>query len=311
MIDFRPSVSIMIPTYNRVERLRRAIESALNQDYPPIEILISDNASNDGTESYLQLLADPKVKSFRQETNIGLIGNWNFLANKANGDYCLMLSDDDELDRHGIKNLVAALEAGVAKSHDLDIRLIVGNSNISNNVNELAGGSITAITCRELLQRVLRSEIQALPSATLIRTDSVKQNGYRDYYGTAIDLGLVADLAKNNSHTVITNEIVCKYNIHSDNITSKFDIDEIYKTYRRLLRVAYRSEGTVASYLMPRNIFMRKVLGYVVTERYSNNKITLLSAFTYLRKYRKYFEPIDYFSIPFKMFVKKLHRKIG
>ena len=49
-------VSVGIPTYNRLTGLRTAVESVLTQDYENVEIVISDNASNDGTLEYCQAL---------------------------------------------------------------------------------------------------------------------------------------------------------------------------------------------------------------------------------------------------------------
>ena len=238
MLENFPLVSIMIPTYNRAERLRRAVESALNQNYPRIEILISDNASNDATNSYLRLITDDKVKSFRQRENIGLIGNWNFLLNKANGAYCLMLSDDDELYSDAVKNLMVAVLMANNNHHSSNINIILGSSKISKDINNTSG-SITLLNCNELMRGIIKNKIQAFPSAMLLKTDMAKKNGYRNYYETAIDLGLIADFSKNKGNAIILDGVVCKYNLHADNITAKFDVDKIYKTYRRLLRVVF------------------------------------------------------------------------
>jgi glycosyltransferase involved in cell wall biosynthesis len=92
-------VSILIPTFNRAEFLKAAITSALAQDYHNLEILISDNASSDETSQVVQpFLADPRVKYFRNETNIGMVRNWHKATfERSTGDWFLLLSDDDIL----------------------------------------------------------------------------------------------------------------------------------------------------------------------------------------------------------------------
>lgn len=92
-------ISICIPTYNRKNLLRRAIESALRQDYSDIEIIVSDNNSNDGTqESMLMFHENAKVRYYKNNTNIGPLPNYKkCLYEYAQGDYILYLSDDDEL----------------------------------------------------------------------------------------------------------------------------------------------------------------------------------------------------------------------
>ena len=50
----KPLVSVGIPTYNRVDWLKGAIDSVLNQNYSNIDIVVCDNASTDGTEKFMQ-----------------------------------------------------------------------------------------------------------------------------------------------------------------------------------------------------------------------------------------------------------------
>ncbi|MEO6276835.1 glycosyltransferase family 2 protein [Roseateles sp.] len=308
MTEDLPLVSILIPTYNRVARLERAIESAIGQDYCRIEIVVSDNASEDGTDIYLASISSScEIALHRQTTNIGLIGNWNFLASRARGSYCLMLSDDDELEVDGISTLVAALQRAERHSLSSEIVAIIGSSSVSKPIPS----DCQLLTCQELMQRILLSEFTALPSATLFRVDSLRRFGYRNYYPTAIDMGLLADFIKIDGWAVIEGRVVCKYNIHADNVTAKFAVDDIYKTYRRILRSAYSNRGIAVDYSGPLNRYMRLTLGYVIAERYSSRKLSFISALVYLRKYRKYFKWSDYLSVPFKMLAKKIYCVFG
>ncbi len=92
-------VSILIPTFNREDYLPRAVESALKQDYPDIEVIVSDNASTDGTEEVVKKYDDNlRFKYFRNKENIGMVANWRKALNKyATGKYFMILSDDDYL----------------------------------------------------------------------------------------------------------------------------------------------------------------------------------------------------------------------
>lgn len=92
-------VSIVIPTYNRAVYLGEAISSALAQDYPDLEVIISDNASTDNTPQLVEnYLGDARVKCVRNQNNLGMVGNWReALYRHVTGDYFLILSDDDYL----------------------------------------------------------------------------------------------------------------------------------------------------------------------------------------------------------------------
>ncbi|MDE2490919.1 MAG: glycosyltransferase family 2 protein [Elusimicrobia bacterium] len=89
--------SILIPTYNRAHSLGQTIKSALAQDYPDFEVIVSDNASEDATRGVVApFLSDPRFVYRRNETNIGLFPNWaRLLYEHASGDYALFLPDDD------------------------------------------------------------------------------------------------------------------------------------------------------------------------------------------------------------------------
>jgi glycosyltransferase involved in cell wall biosynthesis len=86
---------VAIPTFNRVCLLARAVESAMAQSYEDVEIVVSDNCSQDGTRDYLQTLTDPRIRVLLQLSNGGMVKNWDSCLAQATGEYFLLLSDDD------------------------------------------------------------------------------------------------------------------------------------------------------------------------------------------------------------------------
>jgi glycosyltransferase involved in cell wall biosynthesis len=98
--DRHPLVSVIIPTFNRKDMLKRAVDCALKQDYPNIEVIISDNCSDDGTfemvrENYGN---EKRVIYHRNEKNLGPTMNYNVaFYGLARGEYCMTQSDDDYL----------------------------------------------------------------------------------------------------------------------------------------------------------------------------------------------------------------------
>lgn len=105
-----PLVSVIIPTYQRAHTLRRAVEGALSQTYSPLEVIISDNASTDGTETILSDFAEhDRVRILRQKRNIGPIDNWRAALSAAQGDLVKVNWSDDWMEPHVIDALVSAL----------------------------------------------------------------------------------------------------------------------------------------------------------------------------------------------------------
>lgn len=108
-----PLVSILIPVYMRADLAVQAIRSALNQDYGNIEIIVGDNCSPDGTFEKLNSLFgnNLNITIFRNENNLGAVGNWEECLKRAHGKYIKFLWSDDLMSKHFISTAVRMLES--------------------------------------------------------------------------------------------------------------------------------------------------------------------------------------------------------
>lgn len=121
-------VAVCIPAFNCAEFIEKTVASALAQSHPNVEVLISDDWSEDTTYELLCALekSGSRLRVARPARHLGWIGNINFLLEKADGHYACFLGHDDLLDPHYVERLVAALESrdGVAIAFsDLHLRL--------------------------------------------------------------------------------------------------------------------------------------------------------------------------------------------
>lgn len=123
-----PKFTIAIPTYNRAAYLRRAIDSALGQSLPDVEVIISDNASTDDTPDVVRAY-NGRVRYHRNSENIGAFGNFALLTKLATGDYFSWLQDDDYIFPRFAERAVSCLDASpgadayaayAVSTHDLD-----------------------------------------------------------------------------------------------------------------------------------------------------------------------------------------------
>ena len=90
-----PKVSIVIPVYNGVNYMREAIDSALSQTYPNVEVVVvNDGSTDDGATESVALAYGDKIKYFRKE-NGGVSSALNFGIEQMTGDYFSWLSHDD------------------------------------------------------------------------------------------------------------------------------------------------------------------------------------------------------------------------
>lgn len=92
-----PKVSICIPTYNGERYLTETLSCILNQTYNDFEILIIDDLSSDNTWKILNHYAakDNRIRLFKNEKNLGLVGNWNRCIELAQGEWVKFVFQDD------------------------------------------------------------------------------------------------------------------------------------------------------------------------------------------------------------------------
>ena len=88
------NISVIIPTFNRRHTLKRAINSVLNQTLKPVEIIVVDDGSTDGTDEWLQLY-HPSIKLISQ-SNSGVSSARNIGIQHAQTDWISLLDSDDE-----------------------------------------------------------------------------------------------------------------------------------------------------------------------------------------------------------------------
>jgi len=91
-----PKVSVIIPTYNRVEHLIPAIKSVIDQTYQNFELIVSDDGSTDSTRQTVNALNSSKVRYIPNKGSKGPGGNRNNGISHARGEYIAFLDDDDE-----------------------------------------------------------------------------------------------------------------------------------------------------------------------------------------------------------------------
>jgi glycosyltransferase involved in cell wall biosynthesis len=112
-VKLKKMVSICLATYNHEKYVITCLQSIINQSYSNIELLISDDCSNDRTFKILSLFLRKKkirfdIKIFNQKKRLGISKNYNFLYSKAKGDYIIFFGGDDIMLKDRIKKQISA-----------------------------------------------------------------------------------------------------------------------------------------------------------------------------------------------------------
>jgi glycosyltransferase involved in cell wall biosynthesis len=107
-----PRVSIAVPAYNCERFVAQSLESLLGQTYGDFELVISDNASTDGTEDVCRRYAalDRRVRYVRRSENIGGPGNFRYVFSLCEGEYHKWSTADDYWDQNFLARAVEVLD---------------------------------------------------------------------------------------------------------------------------------------------------------------------------------------------------------
>ena len=94
-LAIEPLVSVIIPTYNRANTIKTALESVIRQTYSNIEIIVIDDGSTDNTEQVVGSFSDVRIKYFHTKLNQGGASARNKGISLAKGDFVALLDSDD------------------------------------------------------------------------------------------------------------------------------------------------------------------------------------------------------------------------
>jgi hypothetical protein len=190
-----PRVTVGMPVFNAAKWLAHAIESMLGQTFRDLELLISDNASTDGSFEIAQTYArkDARVRLFRNPVNVGVDNNYSLLVGYARGAYFKWASSNDLCDRTFLAKTVGVLDARA------DVALCYARTKLfvdapeSGNEYDVGVQTLDAdplVRFRTVLERVgLNNAINGLIRMSVLRRTAL----IRPHYSS--DITLLAEIA--------------------------------------------------------------------------------------------------------------------
>lgn len=169
-----PTVSVVVPTFNRRELLKETLETIFAQTFSDYELIIVDNMSGDGTEQYVRGIQDPRVKYFRNSNNGVIAVNRNFGIRKAKGVYVAFCDDDDLWLPEKLERQLAVFEESIS-SVATDCTSFGDVVYLSKSLSFEPGESYRDFDYREILVRLN----PVISSSVLTRRDLLLElNGF-------------------------------------------------------------------------------------------------------------------------------------
>ena len=236
-------VSVCIPTYNREEYLKHALDSALNQTYSNIEIIISDNASGDNTVSLVKSFKDKRIRLIVQKKNIGMVPNWNACIKHAKGEFVKFIASDDLIDHNAVAQLIKPIQKDPSISLVTCKRRLIDESGKTistlqySNQNRKVNGMVHA---RWILKNLRQNKIGEPTSTLFRRTDAIKAGLFDPQFSQFADFEFwIRLLAIGDLYYL--HQALCSFRTHPDSGTTQSQyngkyIGEIFKLIDKYYR---------------------------------------------------------------------------
>jgi len=293
IMEYEPLVTVAIPTFNRIDLLKRALASALAQNYKNIEIIVSDNASTDGTNEYLISLDDRKVKVFLNEKNLGMVPNWDRCLMEARGEYFLLMSDDDAFeDTHAIDKLVSGFFEETGKDVGA-VFLDVNIERLDKDYIEETTSEKTMYSSEEIIVDFFLSKVAVFPCATLFRTTDLRDIGGYASFGAKLAVDACAWILVALKYGKIRRigEPLVLYRIHHSLSSSAIDIwNADFEVMQRLIdkyHTSISSRGYQDVHFAMNVASSRVPISYIIRKYREDEKYNIFSAAIDLIRFRK------------------------
>ena len=208
-------ISIVIPTFNRIGSLPRALDSALNQTYQPSEIIVVDNGSSDGTTKLLR----ERYPSIRLliEKKLGVSAARNKGIRHSKFQWIALLDSDDAWDKTKLekqKNALASSQDQFRLVHTDEIWIRNGNKFNQMKKHQKFGGDIFN-NCLSLCC--------ISPSSVLINKNIFKEVGYFDEsLPVCEDYDLWLKICSQEKILFINQKLTLKYGGHKDQLSKTY-----------------------------------------------------------------------------------------
>jgi glycosyltransferase involved in cell wall biosynthesis len=218
-----PLVSICIPTYNSAAFLKEAIDSARRQTYDNLEIVVSDNASTDGTQEMVAAIPDPRIRYYRNRANLGMVANFRRVLAESRGKYVCLLNSDDLMDPGFIQWAVQAMEARPRATFAFASIRFFGQKQGERvwPLPEVMSGQ------KYIRESLRRAHLLAFWCGALARADLVHQVGIEDCY--FCDWTLWLRLAC-RGEVLYNRQVLAANRSHDANVT-KLEVGKIYRGF--------------------------------------------------------------------------------
>jgi len=211
-----PKVSVVSAAYNHAKYVTEAVQSVLDQTFRDFELVITDDASTDGTVEKIKQFNDPRLRFLQNSTNQGCSPTYNRSFANSSGDYIAWLDTDDVYEKHALATLVDYLEKNPEKLGVFGIAKIIDSEGLP--IGKWAEIGVGADRF-ELLRLLFQRHRPFCNQAGLVRRQVVEQYGHMaPEFGQSHDTNLWMKILFEGDLVVIPDTVI-RYRRHDTNRT--------------------------------------------------------------------------------------------
>lgn len=226
-------ISVIIPTYNRAQFIRRAIDSVLNQTYKNFELIIVDDGSTDETEDFLDPLKKAGLIRYLKRPNLGVSCARNFGVENATGTFISFLDSDDEWLPHKLQDQLNFLE------RHSSLRIVYGEELWIRNGKRVNQKKIHQKSGGWIFDQCVQQCLIAPSSVMMEKSLFLEMGGFDEQFMVCEDYDLWLKISSLFEIGFVSHPLIIKHGGHEDQLSTKFVAMDLWrlKSMQRILQI--------------------------------------------------------------------------
>lgn len=303
-------ISILVVTYNSSEFIEETLESIKNQTYKNLELIITDDCSNDNTIEICKLWIKNNPNRFIKtelvttSINTGIPANCNRGLKKCSGEWIKMVAGDDLLLPTAINDYISSIdkEDNIVYSKIQAFTVIDNNKKLLNIAPEANRLPLFKLTAKEQNKVMCQMFFPGCSPSIFIKNQMLKDlNYYEEKYKYIDDWSFCFRATKQGYKLNFIDKITVLYRIHSNNISRNKKNNFFNKKHFESLQLFRKNEiyPTLSSWnkIVFFETYLLDMFEYLVITKIFNNKVNIISKYIHsvikrlrLEKYFKYYD---------------------
>ena len=277
-----PGIDVILPYFGDHPQFRDAVRSVLAQTDPDWRLICVDDAHpQSSARDWVESLGDPRVSHLRNESNLGVAGNFSHCLALATAPWVMIMGSDDRMlpthietlrRRLSLREDVDIVQGGVTVIDENDRPVLPLADRIKALLRPRVRGEERILDSEELATSLTRADWAYFPSLAW-RTERAQRLGFREEYAIALDLGLLLDVAIEGGRMLLHDEQTFEYRRHSASVSmaaartgERFEQERrFFLDYaQRFREIGWRRTARIArSHLVSRLNALSEVVGAV------------------------------------------------